>query len=1002
MNINMVLKKIVVKYFIAFSISIFSLNVFAASFVTFESGQVRPIALSVDKTRLFAVNTPDNQLEIFDVKKDGLVHLFSIPVGLEPVAVAVKDSSELWVVNHLSDSVSIIDLNSQPPRVVRTLLVGDEPRDIIFAGPNKNKAFITTAHRGQNSPYSPTAMPFDPGEITQPGIGRADVWVFDSENLGTSLEGDYVTIITLFTDTPRALTVSADGSRVYAAGFHTGNKTASISEGAVCDGGASASSCNPAGGPLAVGGSPVPNESSVGVTAPEVGLIVKYNGTDWQDEIGRNWNNQILFNLPDKDVFEINANADIPVEIDAFSGVGTILYNMATNPVSGKIYISNTEAINHIRFEGQRNTTSHSSVIGHQHETRITVIDPTVVNPTINTRHLNKHIDYSNVEPQPTVNERSLAIPTGMTVSADGKKLFLAVFGSSKVSIFDTTNLEDNTFVPDSDNHVTLSGGGPSGLVLNDAEDKLFVFTRFNNSISIVDISSKLELSSIALHNPEPLHVVQGRPFLYDARFSSNNGEASCGSCHVFGDLDSLAWDLGDPEGSVLSNPNLAGPLNGTSPYHPMKGPMTTQSLRGLLNQGPLHWRGDRTAGRDGGDPMDTAGAFKEFNVAFVDLLGRENKIPVEAMDSFTEFVMDITYPPNPNRPLDNSLTLSQESGSDFFFNDLSTVGFLTCNACHVIDRSNGFFGSNGLMSFDGETQDLKIAHLRNMYQKVGMFGMPMNNSIIPGDSLHMGNQIRGFGFIHDGSVDSLFRFHSTGLFGFPGGDAQRREVEQFMHAMDTNLMPIVGQQITLNSKMSASVLPRFNLLINQAGVNNADLIIKGNVLGEPRGWVRLANGNYQSDKSAESTYTSIQLEGIANVAGQDLTIMSVPFGSGVRIGIDRDEDTVLNADDNCPAVMNLNQSDVDGDGVGDLCDSCISIANTDQRDSNGDGFGNRCDADLNNDGIVNAIDLGLMRQTFFSTDEDSDLNGDGLVNAIDLGLFKQLFLSTPGPSAFQ
>src|SRR5262245_33621252 len=35
----------------------------APSFVEFESGQVRPLAMSPDKQYLFAVNTPDNRLE---------------------------------------------------------------------------------------------------------------------------------------------------------------------------------------------------------------------------------------------------------------------------------------------------------------------------------------------------------------------------------------------------------------------------------------------------------------------------------------------------------------------------------------------------------------------------------------------------------------------------------------------------------------------------------------------------------------------------------------------------------------------------------------------------------------------------------------------------------------------------------------------------------------------------------------------------------------------------
>ena len=104
------------------------------TFWLFESGQVRPLALSPDGSRLFAVNTPDNRLEIFDVSAGGLTHAGAVPVGLEPVAVAARSDDEVWVVNHLSDSVSIVDVSASPARVVRTLLVGDEPMDIVFAG----------------------------------------------------------------------------------------------------------------------------------------------------------------------------------------------------------------------------------------------------------------------------------------------------------------------------------------------------------------------------------------------------------------------------------------------------------------------------------------------------------------------------------------------------------------------------------------------------------------------------------------------------------------------------------------------------------------------------------------------------------------------------------------------------------------------------------------------------------------------------------------------------
>ena len=49
-----------------------------------------------------------------------------------------------------------------------------------------------------------------------------------------------------------------------------------------------------------------------------------------------------------------------------------------------------------------------------------------------------------------------------------------------------------------------------------------------------------------------------GRPVLYDAPGTSSNGEASCAGCHVFGDFDSLAWDLGTPDEGTLNNPNTA------------------------------------------------------------------------------------------------------------------------------------------------------------------------------------------------------------------------------------------------------------------------------------------------------------------------------------------------------------------------------------------------------------------------------------------------------------
>src|SRR5262249_14375265 len=294
----------------------------AASFVEFESGQVRPLTLSPDRTRLFAVNTPDDRLEVFAVDGSGnLTHTGSVSVGLEPVAVAARTNTEVWVVNHLSDSVSIVDIGAAPPRVARTLLVGDEPRDIVFAGPTHRdghftRAFLTTPRRGQDLPASV------PPNLTTPGTPRALVYVFNTNALGSALGGNPETIVELFGDTPRALAASPDGHTVYAAVFQSGDETATVMESAVCNGGAAAAAAGVDGVQVAgglpnaqvPGGLPAPNANTAGAPGPEVGLIVKHNPTSglWEDQLGRNWTNAVRFNLTDRDVFRIDALADPP------------------------------------------------------------------------------------------------------------------------------------------------------------------------------------------------------------------------------------------------------------------------------------------------------------------------------------------------------------------------------------------------------------------------------------------------------------------------------------------------------------------------------------------------------------------------------------------------------------------------------------------------------------------------------------------------------------------
>jgi YVTN family beta-propeller protein len=635
------------------------------------------------------------------------------------------------------------------------------------------------------------------------------------------------------------------------------------------------------------GGLPPPTTNCAMQSQPQTGLIVKFNPTTvaWEDELHRNWNNAVRFSLPDEDVFTIDASHRKPVPAGIpYTGVGTVIFNMAVNPVSGKVYVSNTDAHNDVRFEGPGSCSS--TVRGHLHEARVTVLQSGAAVP----RHLNKHIDYAVVPSPAGVKDKSLATPAGMAVSSDGATLYVAAFGSSKVGVFSTAQLENDTFVPSSADHITLTGGGPSGLVLDEARNRLYVFTRFDNSVSVVNTTTLTETAHLPVFNPEPANVVGGRQLLYDAFNTSSNGEASCSACHVFGDFDSLAWDLGNPDNGPLANPNPME-FGSPQPFAPLKGPMTTQSLRGLANHGPMHWRGDRTGGTGGGDPLDEDAAFKKFIVAFDGLLGRNGPITDPQMQAFTDFILQVTYPPNPIRALDNSLNDAQQAGHDLYFGRLTDT-VRNCNGCHTLDPGMGFFGTQGKMSFEGETQLFKIPHLRNAYQKVGMFGMPDVAAFKGGNNGDQGPQVRGFGFLHDGSVDTLSRFHSANVFDLDTTEVD--EMTRFVLAFDTNLAPIVGQQVTLTRKNSRKVGPRIDLMIARAVLNECEVVVKGTLLGPPaeaRGWYRQAGGMFRSDRASEPLLDDITLRAQAATDGQERTYTCVPFGSGQRIGIDRDGD---------------------------------------------------------------------------------------------------------------
>jgi hypothetical protein len=233
----------------------------------------------------------------------------------------------------------------------------------------------------------------------------------------------------------------------------------------------------------------------------------------------------------------------------------------------------------------------------------------------------------------------------------------------------------------------------------------------------------------------------------------------------------------------------------------------------------------------------------------------------------------------------------------------------------------------------------LKVPHLRNLYTKVGRFGMPPFEPVfepVPGVIGRQGPQVRGFGYTHSGDIDSVVHFLSVTGFaqhtllgnlnpdGLPSGEAGlplRRSIEAFLFAFDTDLKPVVGQQITITRRNASQTMARRTLLIEQARLGHCDLVARlplgisqfgsdrsmparpsaaNSGTSIPLSFV-YAQGRFLSNSRLIGTVSESALWHWASVSGHPLTLTCVPPGSGIRISIDRDSDGVLDLDENRP-----------------------------------------------------------------------------------------------------
>lgn len=772
----------------------------ASSFANFESPQARPLAISADGLHLYAVNTPANSLSIYSLKNPTAPKLLQeIPVGLEPVSVAVLSSDELWVVNHVSDSISVVS----PSRgaVIATIHVGDRPGDVAFAG-TPQRAFVSS-------------------------MTERRVWVIDPQTL------EVVKTIPVFGDNPRTLLASADGISVWVAISRSGNKTTIV--------------------PHTIAPKPPSPTNENLPLAPQQGIIV-----DSDDPM---WKQRLNVTLPDYDVVEIDA-ATLTVH-KTYQGIGTILFNLTQRPGTKELWVVNTHSRNLVRFEPE--------LRGHVIDSQITRIT-TGSASSVTVVDLNPGIDYEKL-PNTAALSISLSQPTDIVFDQSGKFAYVTAFGTDRIGVLDakgkvTARIE----IGDSKGAIVKprTKRGPRGLAHHPSQNVLYVFNRLSNSITVIDTTVRQVVHEVDLFDPTPRHIREGRGFLFDAKLSGN-GTASCAACHVDADRDGLAWDLGNPGGELFNNGSKTN-------LHPMKGPMLTQTLRGLKHERIFHWRADHPG-------------IPSFNVAYDDLLGGQ-PLNEDDLATFTAYVKDIRFSSNPNRNLDDKLptTPNGESAKDgeTIFLTKENVGRegttqFRCVDCHVNSTGSGGFGFTGLTG-----QPMKAVQLRSLYERDGR-------------KRTTNGRTSGFGYGSDGSKDDLPAF-LTQSHRFSGLTVkEKRALQRFLFAFPTETAPIVGFSRTVNAANAKTTPVVWDLqrLIVQAELGMCDLIVKGFLERRQVGFVfDTAKKNFSRDRASLAAMTLPQL--IASLEQTDavLTFSGVPPGNGKRLGIDRDADGTLDGDE--------------------------------------------------------------------------------------------------------
>ncbi len=600
----------------------------------FLSPHVNPIVSSGHF--IYAVNTPADTLDVIDPNTHAVVA--RVNVGIEPVALAVRPGGgQLWVSNHVSDSISVVDIDPGSPtfhHVLATIqafedgnLVTDfdEPTGIAFAG--ADKAYVALGPDNE-------IVAIDARDYAL--LGRLPVQAQD----------------------PRAIAVR--GNRLFVVPFESNNQT-------------QISGCLP----FKIDGDVCTFDMLEHVVLNNNVLSLGYDA-------------DIVVNpaLPDRDLFVYDTRTDMLEQ--TVSGVGTLLYGLAVDS-KGSVFVTQTDARNAVNGRAGTQKVGLPEMGNRAFLNQVSRIDCAgdCAAPV--------RFDLESPPPVHPAPGEALATPYAVALTDDDSLLVATAASSNRVFTLDpqtgaVLGRVDVGAVPRGIALRRGPGATLQGWVLNVADNTV-------DLVDLTDAGAPQRLHSIALDDPTPELVKAGRKAFNNAA-GSTSGTFSCESCHPDGHTDQLLWILDTPvcdvPGCTQIPPRLTMPVRGlqdTAPYHWDGIPGDPYGGRNTASiNAPVEPNCDLAVPEsctrvlvDGG----MASTMCDQSDCPVNDEGKSGALDADARDAMSHFLLKIPYPPSQRRDANNVIDQDGRDGFfEFSFEHTNTAGGRstggrTCGNCH-------------------------------------------------------------------------------------------------------------------------------------------------------------------------------------------------------------------------------------------------------------------------------------------------------------------------------